>query len=199
VVCLLAEPRHETNIPSPAVNFSGSACNYGERGDNLRQVQSDSDTIGRLYGQHAGELYHYLVRRCPDAATAGDLLQETFLQVVRQSDQLEKVAMPRAWLFAIARNMLARHYRRQRDPQPVAWLWYEVDEDKDERLAVMREAMSSLSAELRDTLQLRLEQELSYEEIAHVLDVPVGTVRSRLHNAVRQLRDLMNQQEETKQ
>ena len=63
----------------------------------------------------------------------------------------------------------------------------------------MREAIRSLSPELRDTLELRLEQELSYEEIAHVLDVPVGTVRSRLHNAVRQLRDLMNQPEETKQ
>jgi hypothetical protein len=61
------------------VNFSGSACNYCERGDNLRQVQSDTDTIGRLYGQHAGELYHYLARRCPDAATAGDLLQRNGL------------------------------------------------------------------------------------------------------------------------
>jgi len=184
-------------ISASAVNFSGSACNYSERGDNRTQVQSDTDTIGRLYGQHASELYHYLAKRSPDAATAGDLLQETFLQVVRQSDQLAKVAMPRAWLFAIARNMLARHYRRQRDPQPVAQLWYEPAERKDDRLAVMRDAIRSLSTELRDTLELRLEQELSYEEIAHVLDVPVGTVRSRLHNAVRQLRELMNQQEET--
>ena len=192
-------PPRKPNIPSSPVNFSGSACNYCERGDNLKQVQSDTDTIGRLYGQHANELYHYLARRCPDAATAGDLLQETFLQVVRQSDHLAKVTMPRAWLFAIARNMLARHYRRQRDPQPVAQLWYEPAEQKDDRLIAMREAIRSLSAELRDTLDLRLEQELSYEEIAHVVDIPVGTVRSRLHNAVRQLRDLMNQQEETKQ
>ena len=161
-------------------------------------MQSEPDTVGRLYGQHASELYHYLARRCPDAATAGDLLQETFLQVLRQPDQLAKVAMPRAWLFAIARNLLARHYRRRRDPQPIAQLWYEPAEKKDDRLAAMREAIQNLSTELRDTLELRLEQELSYEEIAHVLDVPVGTVRSRLHNAVRQLRDLMNQPEETK-
>jgi len=160
-------------------------------------VQSASDHIDRLYGQHANELYGYLARRCPDAATAGDLLQETFLQVVRQSDQLSKVTMPRAWLFAIARNMLARHYRRQRDPQAVAELWYETASDStNDRVAAMREAIKGLPAELRDTLELRLEQELSYEEIAHVLEIPVGTVRSRLHNAVRHLRDTMRNQKE---
>lgn len=160
-------------------------------------MQSAADHIDRLYGQHASELYGYLVRRCPDAATAGDLLQETFLQVVRQSDQLSKVAMPRAWLFAIARNMLARHYRRRRDPQPVAELWYEpASESKNDRVAAMREAIKGLPAELRDTLELRLEQELSYEEIAQVLEIPVGTVRSRLHNAVRQLRETMRNQKE---
>jgi len=163
-------------------------------------MQSASDVIDRLYGQHANELYGYLARRCPDAATAGDLVQETFLQVVRQSDQLAKVAMPRAWLFAIARNMLARHYRRRRDLPTAAELWYaSAPESKDDRLAVMREAIINLPAELRDTLELRLEQELSYEEIAHVLDIPIGTVRSRLHNAVRHLRDTLRNQEEKTQ
>jgi RNA polymerase sigma factor (sigma-70 family) len=154
--------------------------------------------IEQLYRQHAGELYSYLARRCPDTATAGDLLQETFLQVVRQTDQLPTVTMPRAWLFGIARHMLARHYRRQRDPLPVAELWYESEPAvKDDRLTAMREAIRSLPAELRDTLELRLEQELSYEEIAHLLDIPIGTVRSRLHNAVRQLRGTMTKTEET--
>jgi RNA polymerase sigma-70 factor (ECF subfamily) len=160
-------------------------------------MHSASELIDQWYGQHASELYNYLVKRCPDAATASDLLQETFLQVVRQSEQLAKVTMPRAWLFAIARNMLAGHYRRQRDPQPIAQLWYEpAPGPKDDRLAAMQEAIRELPAELRDTLELRLEQELSYEEITHVLDIPIGTVRSRLHNAVRQLRGAMRNQEE---
>ena len=162
-------------------------------------MQSEPGAIEQLYRQHSGELYSYLARRCPDTATAGDLLQETFLQVVRQTDQLPAVTMPRAWLFGIARHMLARHYRRQRDPLPVAQTWYESAPEpaaKDDRLAAMREAIRTLPAELRDTLELRLEQELSYEEIAHVLDIPIGTVRSRLHNAVRQLRGTMTKPEE---
>jgi RNA polymerase sigma factor (sigma-70 family) len=160
-------------------------------------VQSEPGLIDQLYRQHAGELHSYLARRCSDTATAGDLLQETFLQVVRQMDQLPTVTMPRAWLFGIARHMLARHYRRQRDLPIVAELWYEPAPAKDDRLAAMKEAIRQLPAELRDTLELRLEQELSYEEIAHVLDIPIGTVRSRLHNAVRQLRDAMTKPEET--
>ena len=70
-------------------------------------MQSESGMIEQLYRKHSGELYSYLARRCPDNATAGDLLQETFLQVVRQTDQLPAVTMPRAWLFGIARHMLA--------------------------------------------------------------------------------------------
>ncbi len=159
-------------------------------------MQSEPGAIEQLYRQHSGELYSYLARRCPDTATAGDLLQETFLQVVRQTDQLPTVTMPRAWLFGIARHMLARHYRRQRDPA-AAEVWYESPIEPDARLAAMREAIRGLPAELRDTLELRLEQELSYEEIAHVLDIPIGTVRSRLHNAVRQLRGTMTKPEET--
>ena len=147
-------------------------------------MQSASELVDRWYGQHASELYNYLVKRCPDAATASDLLQETFLQVVRHSDQLAKVTMPRAWLFAIARNMLARHYRRQRDPQAIAQLWYEPASDSgDDRLAAMQEAIRKLPAELRDTLELRLEQELSYEEIAHVLGLQTGTVGALLARA----------------
>ena len=161
-------------------------------------MQSASELIDQWYRRHASELYNYLVKRCPDAGTAGDLLQETFLQVVRHSDQLATVAMPRAWLFAIARNMLARHYRRQRDPQAIAQLWYEPAPGTNEnRFAAMQEAIRELPAELRDTLELRLEQELSYEEIAHVLGIPIGTVRSRLHNAVRQLRGAIRNQEES--
>jgi RNA polymerase sigma-70 factor (ECF subfamily) len=160
-------------------------------------MQSEPGLIDQLYQQHAGELLSYLSRRCPDTATAGDLLQETFLQVVRQTDQLPTVTMPRAWLFGIARHMLARHYRQKRDLPAVAQLWYEPAPARDDRLAVMREAIRQLPAELRDTLELRLEQELSYEEIAHVLDIPIGTVRSRLHNAVRQLRGTMTKPEET--
>jgi len=156
---------------------------------NARQIQD-------LYEKHAGEVLDYLSRRCP-AGAASDLLQETFLQVVRQNARLKEVTTPRAWLFGIARHILCRHYRQNLVATlDEAWLTNNATEAADPRLALMRESIQLLPPELRETLALRLEQELSYEEIARVLDIPVGTVRSRLHTAVLRLRSaLLNKKE----
>ncbi len=155
-------------------------------------MRSDSHDIGRLYEQHGGEVLHYLARRCPEEA-AQDLLQETFLQVVRSADRLEGVTLPRAWLFGIARHLLAGHFRRQAKAEPAGEIAPEtmIADREDGRLPAMREAIAQLAPELRETLELRLTDDLSYEEIASVLGVPVGTVRSRLHNAVRRLRAVL--------
>ncbi|MEO7317784.1 MAG: sigma-70 family RNA polymerase sigma factor [Chthoniobacteraceae bacterium] len=147
----------------------------------------ESNDVGSLYREHGAEVLHYLARRCP-ADAAHDLLQETFLQVVRQAERLDAVTMPRAWLFGIARNFLARHYRQQPEEPIATTVEATAPTVEDARLPAMREAIAALAPELRETLELRIEHELSYEEIAGVLDVPIGTVRSRLHNAVRRLR-----------
>ena len=98
--------------------------------------------------------------------------------------------MPRAWLFGIARHLLAGHFRRQAKAEPAGEIPPETvaGDSEDRRLPAMREAIAQLAPELRETLELRLADELSYEEIASVLGIPVGTVRSRLHHAVRRLR-----------
>ena len=64
----------------------------------------------------------------------------------------------------------------------------------DPRLDEMRQAIAELPGQQRQALELRLREELSYEEIAAVLDIPLGTVRSRLHHAVRRLRQLLTEQ-----
>ncbi len=155
-------------------------------------MRSDPHEIGRLYQQHGGEVLNYLARRCP-AEAAQDLLQETFLQVVRSADRLERVTLPRAWLFGIARNILALHFRRKAGAEIAVETAAEPSEDR--RLPAMREAIGQLPPELRETLELRLTDELSYEEIAGVLGIPIGTVRSRLHTAVRRLRTALKNPE----
>jgi RNA polymerase sigma-70 factor (ECF subfamily) len=148
--------------------------------------------IERLYESHGPALLAYL-RRCfaGSRETPEDLLHETFVQAMRHRDRLAAAVSPRAWLFGIARHVGLTASRRLR-------IYEEIDEQRtaakedDPHLAGMREAIAALPPALRETLQLRLRENLSYEEIAQVLEIPIGTVRSRLHTAVRQLREAMD-------
>ena len=151
--------------------------------------------IEAVYQEHGHAVYAYLRRSVGDAYVAEDLLQETLLQALRGADRLAKAASPRAWLIAIARNLARNTFRRERAGESLpAGTQADPGKDEDPRVEEMRQAITKLSASLRETLNLRLQEELSYEEIATVLGIPTGTVRSRLHHAVRQLREMMNVQ-----
>ncbi len=122
---------------------------------------------------------------------AQDLLQETFLQAIRSKDKLADVSSPRAWLFGVARNIAMNSIRRS---QPLVSLPVNLSQDcsgPDPRVEEMRQAITKLPAAQQETLELRLTRDLSYQEIAIVLEIPLGTVRSRLHNAVSRLRQVM--------
>ncbi|MHC4443066.1 MAG: RNA polymerase sigma factor [Planctomycetota bacterium] len=143
-----------------------------------------------LYQLHGPVLARYLRRITGQTELTEDLVQETFLQALRRIDGLAEVVSPKAWLFTIARNLSMTAYRKQRSISGLSKEITESDECReDPRLYQMRQAIDSLSDKHREVLGLRLHDELSYEEISHVLGIPVGTVRSRLHHAVRQLRE----------
>ncbi len=146
-----------------------------------------------LYTEHAPALMRYLHRLTGRRDTAEDLLQETFVQALKGLDRLDAAASPKAWLFAIARHLGLNARQRRRDLLPLAGeIAAPTVEKPDPRQERMREAIAALPEKQRETLQLRLADGLSYEEIAAVLGIPVGTVRSRLHTAVKSLRELFN-------
>src|SRR5208283_3056712 len=139
-----------------------------------------------LYHQHGPALLRYLHAYFADPGTAEDLLHETFVQALRCSHQLATVESHRAWLFGIARHMALSALRRQRLTQPLtAELEAPRPSEADSRMEEVNRCILDLPPPLRETLQLRLRDDLAYEEIAAVLDIPVGTVRSRLHHALR--------------
>lgn len=140
-----------------------------------------------LYREHGPALLAFLRRRF-NRGGAEDLLQETFVQAARSVSRVADAASPRAWLFAIARHVGLAAARRRREEAALPDQIAAPEGPKpDPRLDEMRAAIAELPEAMREALELRLREELSYEEIADVLQVPVGTVRSRLHHAVRQL------------
>lgn len=148
--------------------------------------------IEDLYRLHGRAIEGYLRRLCSQAGGEDDLLQETFVQAMRSGEALMQAVSPRAWLFGVARNvgMNARRRRRICAPLPED-LAGPVRAEDDPRLDRMRQAIAALPDAQREAIGLRLKDELSYEEIAAVTNVPVGTVRSRLHQAVRRLRQML--------
>lgn len=157
----------------------------------MRQLFSQ---IESLYEAEGMALLRY-IRRCGGGSSSEDLLQETFVQLLKQPEKLHDVRSPRAWLYGIARHRVLGFIRRE-----VKTVELTVDPPsavpaEDERIRLLKAAVEALPKQQREILELRLDAELSYQEIAEALAVPVGTVRSRLHHAVRNLRSALTGEE----
>lgn len=142
------------------------------------------------YREYGAALLRYLGRRFGSEG-ADDLLQETFVQALRRPQRSAEAVSARAWLFGIARHVGISAFRRRKTMAELPEAIAARESDSDSRIVEMRQAIAKLPQEMRETLELRLADDLSYEEIAAVLEIPVGTVRSRLHNAVKKLREEM--------
>ena len=149
--------------------------------------------IEAMYCAHAPDLLRYLQRNFGDSISAEDLLQETFVRWMAQNGPTRNTESPRAFLFGIARHvgLTALRKSRRRRTQPIGDVAARAVVEEDPQLQQMHAAIAKLPQQIRETLELRLREELSYEEIASVLEIPLGTVRSRLHSALRMLRDAL--------
>jgi RNA polymerase sigma factor (sigma-70 family) len=153
-----------------------------------------------LFRRHAPQLQRYVVRRLgPDAAD--DIVAETFLLAFRHRERYDQTRPDaRPWLYGIATNLIGRHRRSEirlyralarTGADPVTEPFTDrVDDQVSASYAgrLLATALTRLSAELRDTLLLAVWGDLSYDEVATALGVPVGTVRSRLSRARSKLR-----------
>src|SRR5579862_4723719 len=132
-----------------------------------------------LFARYRKPLYGFFGRRLNSKERADDLMQETFLAVIRATSRYEPRALVRTYLYGIALKLLAAERRRgQRvdpTPQPDAL-------DVDNSLWVRR-ALDQLDPLEREILMLREYEQLSYSEISDLLRTPVNTVRSRLFRA----------------
>jgi RNA polymerase sigma-70 factor (ECF subfamily) len=166
-------------------------------------LYGDMDALAMLVERYQRPLTGYLDRLVgPDWSLAQDLAQETFLRVLRQRD--ERGDRPfRPWLFAIATN-LARDHFKSAAVQRAAPLDDDLQTslvDKtagpeeralaEERGAVIAAALNTLNVEYRATLSLRFYNGLSLQEIAEILEIPLGTVKSRLSTGLRRLREAL--------
>ncbi len=138
------------------------------------------EAFDALFERYRGPLYGFFRRRLAMRERAQDLTQDTFIAVMRGSARYVPSALVRTYLYGIALKLLAAERRRQaKDGLPGPARELQSEETHDESLWV-QQALTRLDAQEREVLMLREYEELSYAEIAELLNIPVNTVRSRL-------------------
>jgi RNA polymerase sigma-70 factor (ECF subfamily) len=156
------------------------------------QVQAGSESaLTTLVDRWRGPLFGFLLRRS-GAADADDLFQETWLRVVRARRRFDPRLRFSTWLFQIANNLCRDRFRRSavalRGQAALAELPRAAETGPDVRLDLERR-LAALPDRLREVLVLRYFRDLGEREIAELVGIPPGTVKSRLHAAMRALRD----------
>lgn len=157
--------------------------------------QGDRQAFTELVSRHQNSIVSLTYRMCGDLHLAEDAAQEAFVRVWQNLDSYKPQYAFRSWLYRIAANAALDSLRRERptteldsvslaDPATSP----ERSAEENQRAAHVRRAIAQLSEPLRIVLILREYQELTYQEIADALDIPIGTVMSRLNTARVQLR-----------
>jgi RNA polymerase sigma-70 factor, ECF subfamily len=148
-------------------------------------------TLERLFTESASDLARYFSRRHGVGEWVQDLVQETFLQMARGLKSGRQLQCARGYLFGIARHLSQAAWtkREQHKVLPFDTAANDVASPMaDERISAARETIAVMEPIQREILDLRFSQGLSYAEIAEALGIPIGTVRSRLHHAVAEVR-----------
>ena len=145
-----------------------------------------------LFQRYRNPVYGFFRRRLPDAHRAEDMAQETFIVILRGAERYEQRAKFRTYLYAIALKLLWTERRKElREPES-SMDPAEVRTENDSLTGTwIRDAVERLDADHREVLMLREYEQLSYDDIAELLQIPVNTVRSRLFRARGELKALL--------
>ena len=160
---------------------------------------------------HVNAMYNFAYRLTLDSDDAKDLLQDTYLKAYRFIDSFQQGTNAKAWLFRILKNSFINDYRKKTkepskvDYQEVESYYNSEDVDRqitpDLRVEALKDmigdeisnALNALDVDFRTVIILCDLEGFKYEEMAKILDIPIGTVRSRLHRARNLLKEKLSE------
>ena len=151
----------------------------------------------RALEQARTRLYRVAYSWCHSAALADDLVQETLTKALRKSAQLRDPKARDAWLFTILANCYRDHFRKQRDMDDIDEIEIshettpESETSSAEIVSLVRAAIAQLPQGQRQVVTLVDLEGFSYVEVAQILDVPIGTIMSRLCRARNAMKDIL--------
>jgi len=167
-----------------------------------RIAAGDRDAFEKLYAAYQTRLFRYLLRMVGDTGTAEELTNDTMISAWKAAGNFKGQSKASTWLFAIARNKALNAMRGQ---QPVmvdveTAVAVAAPTDSPEKTAsrgslqaAMKQALNELSADHREVMELTFYQELSYQEIAEIMQCPLSTVKTRMFYAKKKLQEVLEQ------
>jgi RNA polymerase sigma-70 factor, ECF subfamily len=184
----------------------------------IAHAQHDPEAFGRLYDEYYQPVFGYMYNRTGNAEVAKDLTSETFFQALKNLHKYkpQKGKKFKSWLFAIAVARIGDYYRKRSKvfevttdeaPEIVGReefrpdIAFRMGEDADElreQVSLLGKVMKRLNQKQQTILTLRYFSHMSVPEIANVLNMKEGTVKSHIHRSIKKLQVLMLEDDETK-
>jgi len=197
--------------PAAVAAVSALAATAGKTSSDeilVEQIAAGSKpAMQALFARHRTYVYRWLLRFVSNETLAEDLLSEVFLDVWRQAGRFQRRSSVSTWLMPIARHKALSARRRRTDAEldeEIAATAADSANDPEvalqekDRGELVRRALMRLSAEHREVIDLVYYHEKSVDEVAHILDVPPATVKTRMFYARKKLAELVNAAEKVR-
>ena len=158
----------------------------------------DLEQAKQLFDRYHKHLYNFFVKISLDREVGHDLTQNVFLRMIRFRTSYKTGGNFKSWIFQIARNVFADHYRSNKllvsDYNEVEMIGQRVDAideslAKDEKEKLLYVALYKLEDEQREVLLLSKFQKMKYEEIAAIYETSVGAIKVKVHRAINKLKE----------
>lgn len=158
------------------------------------------ETLGVLFDRYQTPLYNFYSKLTGDRTLSEDLVQEVFLRILKYRQSYQPGTPFRAWIYQIARNARVDHYRKTPkhitfEPEMAPAVKPKDTAQENQETDLLHKALMQMPEEKREILLLSRFQELKYEEIAELLGCELGTVKTRIHRAIQELRQVYRQME----
>jgi RNA polymerase sigma-70 factor (ECF subfamily) len=159
----------------------------------LQVREGVGETLAVLFDRYQVPLFNFYCRLTGNRGASEDLVQDVFFRILKYRQSYRPGTPFRAWMYQIARNVRQDYHRKHPDllpfePEMSPAILPKDPAERDQQAALLHKALLMLPEEKREVLLLSRFQELKYEEIARMLECEVGTVKVRIHRALRELR-----------
>ena len=158
------------------------------------------ETLGVLFDRYHTPLYNFYSKLTGDRTLSEDLVQEVFLRILKYRQSYQPGTPFRAWIYQIARNARVDHYRKTPkhitfEPEMAPAVMPRDSAQQSEEVELLHRALLQMPDRKKEILILSRFQELRYDEIARLLGCELGTVKTRIHRAIQELRQTFRQLE----